>query len=185
MQALQHGAAGPRRYSEAPSGLHCPAGIPLIISRPIARFVPDGLRFAQAPRASILQNWRREHAPSRTSSHYPDRLLDAIKIAVASAVTQAHEQAQRERPYWFRHILMRCGVEADKIAEQAAQAQYSDGEATYVEVYAKTLPTLLTAALDAHEEALEQLDGSRLGQRRPRQRHARPLGPHVRGCNST
>ena len=79
MQALQHGAAGPRRYSEAPSGLHCPSG------------------------------------------------------------------------------------KADKIVEQAAQAQYSDGEATYVEVYAKTLPTLLTAALDAHEEALEQLDGSRLG----------------------
>ena len=92
----------------------------------------------------------------------PDTLLDAIKLAVASAVTKAHEQAQRERPYWFRHILMRCEVEADKIAEQAAQAQYSNGGATYIEVYAKTLPTLLTAALDAHEQALEQLDGSRL-----------------------
>ena len=44
----------------------------------------------------------------------PDTLLDAIKIAVASAVTKAHEQAQRERPYWFRHILMRCEVKADK-----------------------------------------------------------------------
>jgi hypothetical protein len=93
----------------------------------------------------------------------PDTLLDAIKIAVASAVTKAHEQAQRERPYWFRHILMRCEVKADKIAEQAAQAQYSNGEATYIEVYAKTLPMLLTAALDAHEEVSEQLDGSRLG----------------------
>ena len=47
--------------------------------------------------------------------------------------------------------------------EQAAQSQYSDGAAIYIEVYAKTLPALLTAALDAYEEALEQLDGSRLG----------------------
>jgi hypothetical protein len=43
---------------------------------------------------------------------------------------------------------------ATKIAERAAQGPHSTADATFIEAYAKTLPALVTAALDAHEQAL-------------------------------
>jgi hypothetical protein len=69
--------------------------------------------------------------------------------AVSAAVIKMHEQAERDRPEWFR----RCEAKAAKIAEQASHGPHSCGDATFIEVYAKTLPALMTAALDAHEQA--------------------------------
>jgi hypothetical protein len=39
------------------------------------------------------------------------------------------------------------------LAEQAARAPNACGDATFIEVYAKNLPKLMTAALNAHEKA--------------------------------
>jgi hypothetical protein len=77
-----------------------------------------------------------------------------VMTAVGAAVINMHAEAEIERPEWFSHILKRCEVKAAKIAETEALGPHACGDATFIEVYAKTLPALLTAALDAHEQAL-------------------------------
>jgi predicted RNA polymerase sigma factor len=75
---------------------------------------------------------------------------DARHLAMATvnaAVIKMHEQAMRDRPKWFWHLLKRCEAKAERIAAQAAQGQYAC-DATFIEVYAKTLPTLFTQALE-------------------------------------
>jgi len=72
----------------------------------------------------------------------------AAMAAVSAAVVKMHEQAMREKPKWFWHLLKRCEGKAAKVAEHAAQGQYACGDATFIEVYAKTLPTLFTQALE-------------------------------------
>jgi len=39
------------------------------------------------------------------------------------------------------------------MAEQAARAPNACGDATFIEVYARNLPKLMTAALNTHEKA--------------------------------
>jgi hypothetical protein len=73
---------------------------------------------------------------------------EAIVNMVSAAVVEMHQQALQDRPDWFWHLLKRCEVKAAKIAEQAAQGQYACGDATFCEVYAKTLPMLFTQALE-------------------------------------
>jgi hypothetical protein len=88
-------------------------------------------------------------AQSKTRSQPTTR--EAIMQMVSAAVVEMHKEAQQARPEWFFHLLKRCEVKASKIAEHAAQGQYACGDATFCEVFAKTLPVLFT-------EALERLD---------------------------
>jgi hypothetical protein len=71
---------------------------------------------------------------------------------VSAAVVERHAPAQQDRPEWFWHLLRKAETKAAKIAEQAAQSEYSYGGATFIEVYAKTLPVLLTQALERLDE---------------------------------
>jgi hypothetical protein len=79
-----------------------------------------------------------------------------VMMAVSEAVIKAHEAALREKPEWFWHLLKRCEVKSERIAEQATHGPQACGDATFIEIYAKTLPALLTAALDAHERAINR-----------------------------
>jgi hypothetical protein len=67
---------------------------------------------------------------------------------ISAAVAEIHEAERTKRPQWFFHLLKRCEVKAQRIAEHAAQSPYSNGDASFIEVYAKTLPTLFTQALE-------------------------------------
>jgi hypothetical protein len=71
-----------------------------------------------------------------------------------AAAMKMHEAVLRAKPEWFWHMLRRCEAKAATIAEQASHDPYASGEATFIEVYAKTLPTLFTAAMDAYQQAL-------------------------------
>jgi hypothetical protein len=71
---------------------------------------------------------------------------------ISAAVAGMHVEARDKRPAWFDHLLKRCETKAAKIAEHAAQGQYACGDATFCEVFAKTLPTLFTAALERLDE---------------------------------
>jgi hypothetical protein len=44
------------------------------------------------------------------------------------------------------------------LAEQATHGPHACGDAIFIEVYAKSLPALLRAAIDAHEQALARAD---------------------------
>jgi hypothetical protein len=78
----------------------------------------------------------------------------AAMTAVSAAAIQMHEAVMRAKPEWFWHMLRRCEVKAAKIAEQASHGADANGEATFIEVYARTLPTLFTTAMDAYQQAL-------------------------------
>jgi hypothetical protein len=75
----------------------------------------------------------------------------AIASLISAAVAGMHPAARAAKAEWFDHLLKRCEAKAFKIATQAALSPYACGDATFAEVYAKTLPTLFT-------EALERLD---------------------------
>jgi len=75
----------------------------------------------------------------------------AIASLISAAVAGMHPAARAAKPEWFDHLLKRCEAKAFKIATQAALSPYACGDATFAEVFAKTLPTLFT-------EALERLD---------------------------
>jgi hypothetical protein len=80
-----------------------------------------------------------------------------VMTAVSAAVINMHQaHATDDRAEWFNHILRRCEAKAATIAEQAALRPEACGDATFIEVFAKTLPALFTAALDAHEQAMER-----------------------------
>ena len=78
----------------------------------------------------------------------PTNARQAVMEAVSAAAIKMHDQAMHKKPKWFWHLLKRCEAKASKIAEHAAQGQYACGDATFCEVYAKTLPTLFTQALE-------------------------------------
>jgi hypothetical protein len=78
----------------------------------------------------------------------------AAMAAVSAAAIKTHEAVMRAKPEWFWHMLRRCEAKAAKIAEQASHGAQANGEATFMEVYASTLPTLFTAAMDAYQQAL-------------------------------
>lgn len=74
--------------------------------------------------------------------------------AVGAAVIKRHRAAMDKKPDWFWHLFAKCEAKAARIAEQAARAPDACGDATFIEVYAKNLPKLMTRALDAHDKAL-------------------------------
>jgi hypothetical protein len=74
--------------------------------------------------------------------------------AVGAAVIKLHKKTMDKKPEWFWHLFTKCEAKAARIAEQAAHAPHSNGDATFIEVYARTLPELVTKALSAHEQAL-------------------------------
>jgi hypothetical protein len=59
-----------------------------------------------------------------------------------------------KEPEWFWHLFAKCEAKAARIAAQAARAPRSNGDATFIEVYAKTLPELVKKALSTREQAL-------------------------------
>jgi hypothetical protein len=74
--------------------------------------------------------------------------------AVGAAVLKRHKHAMQKRPEWFWHIFAKCEAKAARIAEQAARAPHACGDAAFIETYARSLPKLMTAALNAHEKGL-------------------------------
>jgi hypothetical protein len=68
--------------------------------------------------------------------------------AVGAAVIKMHAAEVAKRPEWFWHIFAKCEAKAARIAEQAARGDDACGDATFIEVYAKNLPALLTKALE-------------------------------------
>jgi hypothetical protein len=72
--------------------------------------------------------------------------------AVGAAVIKMNKEAMSKKPDWFWHLFAKCEAKAARIAEQAARAPNACGDATFIEVYAKTLPKLMTTALKAHEK---------------------------------
>jgi hypothetical protein len=64
-----------------------------------------------------------------------------------------NKEMMHKKPDWFWHLFAKCEARAARIAEQAARAPNACGDATFIEVYAKSLPKLVTAALSAHEKA--------------------------------
>jgi hypothetical protein len=79
----------------------------------------------------------------------------AVMMAASAAAMEAHEAVLRAKPEWFWHMMRRCEAKALKIAEQAAQGPDANGEATFIEVYARTLPTLFAASMAAYQQALD------------------------------
>ena len=67
---------------------------------------------------------------------------------VGAAVIKMHKEAMDKKPDWFWHLFAKCEAKAARIAEQAAHGPQACGDATFIEVYAKTLPVLLTKALE-------------------------------------
>jgi hypothetical protein len=67
--------------------------------------------------------------------------------AVGAAVIKMHKEAMDKKPDWFWHLFAKCEAKAARIADQAAHGPNACGDATFIEVYAKSLPALLTKAL--------------------------------------
>jgi hypothetical protein len=98
------------------------------------------------------------HAQAREDMMNPQaiRALSAGAVsamsAVGAAVIKKHKHAMEKKPEWFWHMFAKCEAKAARIAEQAARAPQACGDAAFIETYAKSLPKLMTAALDAHEK---------------------------------
>jgi hypothetical protein len=73
--------------------------------------------------------------------------------AVGAAVIKMNKGALNNKPDWFWHLFAKCEAKAARIAEQAARAPNACGDATFIEVYARNLPKLMTSALTAHAKA--------------------------------
>jgi len=73
---------------------------------------------------------------------------------VGAAVIKMHKEAMDKKPEWFWHLFSKCEAKAARIAEQAARGPRSNGDATFIEIYAKNLPALVAKALGAHKQAL-------------------------------
>jgi hypothetical protein len=69
---------------------------------------------------------------------------------VGAAVIKRHKAAMDNKPEWFWHLFAKCEAKAARIAEQAAHGPQACGDATFIEVYARNLPALVTKALKAH-----------------------------------
>jgi hypothetical protein len=74
--------------------------------------------------------------------------------AVGAAVIKLHKKTMDKQPEWFWNMFAKCEAKAARIAAQAARAPRSNGDATFIEVYAKTLPELVKKALSARKQAL-------------------------------
>ena len=69
---------------------------------------------------------------------------------VGAAVIKLHKETMDKKPEWFWHLFAKCEAKAVRLADQAAHAPRSNGDATFIEVYARTLPELVKKALSAH-----------------------------------
>ena len=69
--------------------------------------------------------------------------------AVGAAVIKLHKVTMDKKPEWFWHLFSKCEAKAARIADQAAHAPRSNGDATFIEVYARTLPELVKKAINA------------------------------------
>jgi hypothetical protein len=74
--------------------------------------------------------------------------------AVGAAVIKRHKHAMDKKPEWFWHIFAKCEAKAARIAEEATRAPQACGDAAFIETYARSLPKLMTAALNAYEQGL-------------------------------
>jgi hypothetical protein len=74
--------------------------------------------------------------------------------AVGAAVIKLHKEKMDRKPERFWHLFAKCEAKAARIAAQAAQNPRSNGDATFIELYARTLPELVKKALSAREQAL-------------------------------
>jgi hypothetical protein len=74
--------------------------------------------------------------------------------AVGAAVIKLHKATMDKEPEWFWNLFAKCEAKAARIAAQAARAPRSNGDATFIEVYARTLPELVKKALSARKQAL-------------------------------
>ena len=68
--------------------------------------------------------------------------------AVGAAVIKMHKAEIAKRPEWFWHLFAKCEAKAARIAEQAVHGPGACGDATFIEVYAKTMPALLLKGLE-------------------------------------
>src|ERR1700680_3190555 len=68
--------------------------------------------------------------------------------AIGAAVIKMHKEVMDKKPDWFWHLFAKCEAKAARIAEQAAHGPRACGDATFIEVYAKNLPALVTKALE-------------------------------------
>jgi hypothetical protein len=69
---------------------------------------------------------------------------------VGAAVIKLHKETLDKKPEWFWHLFAKCEAKAARLADQAAHTPRSNGDATFIEVYARTLPELVKKALSAH-----------------------------------
>jgi hypothetical protein len=67
---------------------------------------------------------------------------------VGAAVIKKHREAMDKKPDWFWHQFAKCEAKAARLGEQAAHGPQACGDATFIEVYAKNLPVLVTKALE-------------------------------------
>jgi hypothetical protein len=74
--------------------------------------------------------------------------------AVGAAVIKLHKETMDKEPEWFWNLFAKCEAKAARIAAQAARAPRSNGDATFIEVYARTLPELVKKALSDRKQAL-------------------------------
>jgi hypothetical protein len=74
--------------------------------------------------------------------------------AVGAAVIKLHKETMDKKPEWFWHLFSKCEAKAARIADQAAHTPRANGDATFIEVYARTLPELMKKALRARKQAL-------------------------------
>ena len=69
---------------------------------------------------------------------------------IGAAVIKMHKAEMDKRPEWFWHLFAKCEAKAARMAEQATHGPDACGDATFIEVYAKSLPALVTKALETH-----------------------------------
>jgi hypothetical protein len=68
------------------------------------------------------------------------------------AALKTLKYAMEKKLEWFWPIFAKCGAKAARIAEPAAGAPKACGDAAFIETYARSLPKLVIAALNAHEK---------------------------------
>jgi hypothetical protein len=96
-------------------------------------------------------------SPAALSAISPGAI--SAMAAVGAAVIKMHKEARDKKPDWFWHLFAKCEAKAARIAEQAAHGPHSNGDATFIEVYAKTLPALFTQALERLDNFVAELSG--------------------------
>lgn len=76
--------------------------------------------------------------------------------AVGAAVIKKNKAALGNNADWFWHMFAKCEAKAARVAEEAARDPRACGDATFIETYARQLPKLMAAALEAREKALSE-----------------------------